>query len=49
MTFYAGWNPDNPGDGATFTIEEVILSTKQPKASLYKAPADAVIGGSQEE
>ena len=49
MTFYAGWNPDNPGDGASFTIEEVKLETKRPKASLYKAPANAVIDDSPEE
>ena len=46
MTFYAGWNPDNPGDGASFTIEDVKLDMKRPKSSLYKAPADAVIDGS---
>ncbi|MCH7547572.1 MAG: hypothetical protein IID30_14315 [Planctomycetes bacterium] len=52
MTFYAGWNPDNPvapGTGASFTIEDVKLDTRRPKASLYKAPADAVIDGSTDD
>lgn len=49
MTFYAGWNPDDPGDGASFTIEDVKLEAKRPKADLYKAPEDAVIDGSSVE
>ncbi len=49
MTFYAGWNPDDPGDGASFTIEDVKLEAKRPKADLYKAPEDAVIDGSTVE
>ena len=49
MTFYVGWNPENPGDGASFTIENVKLETKQPKASLYEAPEDAVIDGGPDE
>ncbi|MCZ6835543.1 MAG: hypothetical protein O7G85_07195 [Planctomycetota bacterium] len=43
MTFYVGWNPENPGDGASFTIEDVKFSKSTPKKSLYKAPTDAEI------
>ena len=43
MTFYPGWNPDDPGEGASFTIEDVQFDTARPDDALYQAPADAVI------
>jgi len=42
MTFFAGWNPEDPGDGATFTVEDVVFSKIAPDAGLYTRPADAV-------
>ena len=45
MTFHAGWNPDDPGEGASFTIEEAAFSTEPPNPSIYEPPADAVIEG----
>ncbi len=43
MTFYAGWNPDDPGEGAAFTIENVTFSTEPPDPAIYSPPPDAVI------
>ena len=36
MTFYAGWNPDNPGDGASFTIEEVSSKRSDPRRACIR-------------
>ena len=41
MTFYAGWNPDDPGEGASFTIEDVRITDRAPDAMLYQAPDHA--------
>jgi len=43
MTFYPGWNRDEPGDGASFSIDDVILSATPPAPELYRPPAEAVI------
>ena len=43
MTYYAGWNPDDPGDGATYLIENVVFDPNPPAADYYAPPADAVI------
>jgi len=43
LTYYPGWNPDNPGEGAVYTIENVSFSTKSPNKSIYDPPANAVI------
>lgn len=47
MTFHAGWNPDDPGEGASFTIEEAAFSNEPPNPSIYEPPADAVIEGAK--
>ena len=44
VTFYAGWNPDDPGEGATFTVEDAVLGTTPPDPAIYVPPADAVVG-----
>ncbi len=46
MTFYMGGNPDDPGEGSSFTIEDVRFSRKAPDRSIYAPPADAVIDDS---
>ncbi len=38
MTFYQGWNPENPGDGATFTITDVTFDTTAPDGAIYAQP-----------
>jgi hypothetical protein len=38
MTFHQGWNPENPGDGATFTITDVEFDTAAPDPAIYAAP-----------
>lgn len=43
MTFYAGWNPDNPGEGASFTIENANLSEQAPDPAIYSPLKGAVI------
>lgn len=43
LTFYSGWNPDDPGEGATYTIENVTFSSVAPNKSIYDPPADSVI------
>lgn len=43
LTFYSGWNPDDPGKGATYTIEDVKLNSVAPEKSIYEPPANAVI------
>jgi hypothetical protein len=43
MTFHGGWNPDDPGEGATFIIRDVDLRSDSPDAGLFVAPADAVL------
>ena len=45
MTFYAGWDPDETGQGASCTVENVTLSTQAPDPAIYRPPADAVIDG----
>ncbi len=46
MTFYMGWNPDDPGDGKAFTIEDVRFSRRAPNPDIYAPPTDAVIDDS---
>jgi hypothetical protein len=46
MTLYMGWNPDDPGEGKSFTIEDVRFSRKAPNPDLYAPPTDAVIDDS---
>ncbi len=43
MTFHQGWNPENPVDGATFTITDVKFDTAAPDRAIYAPPASAVI------
>ena len=43
VTYYPGWNPDDPGEGATYTIENVKFSSVAPDKAFYEAPANAVI------
>jgi hypothetical protein len=43
VTYYEGWNPDDPGDGATYVIEDVEFDPNPPAADYYAPPADAVI------
>jgi len=43
MTFYSGFNPDNPGDGATFTITKVQLDESAPDPSIYEQPQGTAI------
>jgi len=43
MTLYMGWNPDDPGEGKPFTIEDVRFSRKAPDPDIYAPPTDAVI------
>lgn len=42
LTLYVGWNPDNPGEGASFTVTDFRLSTTAPNERQFIAPADAV-------
>ncbi len=43
MTFHAGWNPDDPGEGASFSIENVSFSAEAPDPAIYAPPPGAVI------
>lgn len=43
LTFYPGWNPDDPGKGATYTVEDVKFSTVAPDKSIYDPPDSAVM------
>jgi len=43
MTFYGGWDPEDPGEGASFTIENVSFSEEAPDPAIYAPPAGAVI------
>jgi len=47
MTFHDGWNPNDPGDGASCTIVKASFSTKPPEPSIYEPPVDAVIEGAE--
>ena len=38
MTFHQGWNPENPGDGATFTITDVTFDAIAPDRAIYAQP-----------
>ena len=43
MTFYSGWNPDDPGEGASFTVGNVKISATVPDPTIYNPPSGAVI------
>ncbi|MHC5113805.1 MAG: hypothetical protein ACYTGP_05195 [Planctomycetota bacterium] len=43
LTFHPGWNPDDPGEGHSFTVEDVHLSAVAPDASLYARPKGATV------
>lgn len=43
MTYHEGWNPESPGDGATFTIEDATLSRTPPDRTRYDEPEGATI------
>lgn len=43
MTFYSGWNPDDPGQGASCTVQNVSFSTRPPDPSIYSPPLGAFI------
>jgi hypothetical protein len=43
VTYYAGWNPEEPGDGATYVVEDVVFDLNSPADDYYAPPADAVI------
>ncbi|MHC4947533.1 MAG: hypothetical protein ACYTG1_04640 [Planctomycetota bacterium] len=43
ITFHPGWNPDDPGDGATTVVRDVAFDRAAPDPALYAPPADAVI------
>ena len=43
VTYYAGWNPEDPGDGATYVVEDVVFDLASPSTEYYAPPADAVI------
>lgn len=46
ITFYAGWNPDEPGKGSIYTIENAKFSKVSPDVSIYQPPENAVIDDS---
>ncbi len=43
MTFYSGWNPNDPGKGASFTVENARMSAMAPDPAIYNPPSGAVI------
>lgn len=42
LTFYPGWNPENPGEGKSATVSNVKVGKAAPDAALFAQPADAV-------
>lgn len=45
LTFYAGWNPENPGDGAVTQVSELDFRADRPDAAIYDRPEDATLDG----
>ena len=43
LIFYAGWNPDAPGDGAATRVSGLDFRADRPDASIYDVPDDATI------
>ena len=43
MTFYKGWNPDDPGDVATFSVTKVGFSEQAPDPSIFAPPQGAKV------
>ncbi|MEM9419511.1 MAG: hypothetical protein AAGA25_10750 [Planctomycetota bacterium] len=43
LTFYVGWNPSDPGEGAVTQVSELDFRTQRPDAAIYRVPADATI------
>jgi len=48
LTFYPGWNPDDPGQGYATVIKNVSFSDNSPDPSMYNPPNAAVIDDSPE-
>jgi hypothetical protein len=48
LTFYPGWNPEDPGKGSVTVIKNVSFSADSPDPSIYNPPDEAVIDDSPE-
>jgi len=48
LTFYPGWNPKDPGEGASYTVDNAKFSAESPDKSIYEPTAKAVIDKSPE-
>jgi len=48
FTYYPGWNPDDPGEGAVTLIRNVEFSRTSPAPSIYNPPANAQIDNAPE-
>jgi len=48
LTFYPGWNPENPGEGFVTVIKNASFSDDSPDPSIYNPPSGAVIDNSPE-
>jgi len=48
LTFYPGWNPEDPGEGSVTVIKNVSFSDDSPNPSIYNPPSGAVIDDSPE-
>lgn len=48
LTFYPGWNPEDPGEGSVTVIRNVSFSDDSPDPSIYNPPDEAVIDDSPE-
>ncbi len=48
LTFYPGWNPEDPGERSVTVIKNVSFSDDSPNPSIYSPPSGAVIDDSPE-
>ena len=48
LTFYPGWNPDEPGEGFVTVVKNVSFSDDSPDSSIYNPPNEAVLNDSPE-
>lgn len=48
LTFYPGWNPENPGEGFVTVIKNVSFSDNPPNPLIYNPPSGAIIDDSPE-